>query len=125
MFKPEELEDPDLVENLNTLKVLRFKVDKYEEIRNQIEGRTPRELMEKISKMKAKIYSIENSLGEDITSQDYLYLLNVTFQHDKNLAKYFKQIGDEEKFKLVFERLPLIIEEKKELRDFRKQNKNS
>lgn len=97
-FKEEELEDPDCVESLNTLSVLEFKRDKYEEIRNKIDGRTPRELLQRIIKIKCKFQELENSLGDDISPQEYLTLLKVTFEHDKRLAEYFKQIGDFKKF---------------------------
>ena len=114
-FKEEELEDPDCVESLNTLSVLEFKRDKYEEIRNKIDGRTPRELLQRIVKIKCKYQELENSLGDDISPQEYLTLLKVTFEHDKRLAEYFKQIGDFKKFELVNERLPLIVKETEEL----------
>ena len=114
-FKEEELNDPDCLDSLNTLAVLKFKQNKYEEIRNKIDGRTPRELMQRIVKIKCKYQTLEDSLGEEITPQDYLTLLKVTFDHDKKLADYFKQIGDKEKFALVNERLPLIFKETEEL----------
>jgi hypothetical protein len=114
-FKEEELNDPDCLDCLNTLSVLQFKQNKYEEIRNKIDGRTPRELMQRIVRIKCKYQTLEESLGDEISPQDYLTLLKVTFDHDKKLAEYFKQIGDKEKFTLVNERLPLIFKETEEL----------
>ena len=114
-FKEEELNDPDCIDCLNTLSVLQFKHNKYEEIRSKIDGRTPRDLMQRIIKIKCKIQNIENAMGDEITPQDYLALLKVTFDHDKKLAEYFKQIGNKEKFTLVNERLPLIVKETEEL----------
>ena len=114
-FKEEELNDPDCIDCLNTLQVLQFKQNKYEEIRNKIDGRTPRELMQRIIKIKCKIQSIENSLGDEISPQDYAALLKVTFEHDKKLLEYFKQTGDKEKYMLVNERVPLIVKELEEL----------
>ena len=114
-FKEEELNDPDCLDCLNTLSVLQFKQNKYEEIRNKIDGRTPRELMQRIVRIKCKYQTLEESLGDEISPQDYLTLLKVTFDHDKKLAEYFKQIGDKEKFILVNERLPLIFKETEEL----------
>jgi hypothetical protein len=114
-FKEEELNDPDCIDCLNTLSVLQFKQNKYEEIRSKIDGRTPRDLMQRIIKIKCKIQNIENAMGDEITPQDYLALLKVTFDHDKKLAEYFKQIGNKEKFTLVNERLPLIVKETEEL----------
>ena len=114
-FKSEELQDPDCIDCLNTLQVLEFKINKYEEIRNKIDGRTPRELMQRIVKMKCKMQTLTNSLGDDISPNDYLVLLKTTFEHDKNLATYFSQQKDIEKSKLVSERLPLLIKETEEL----------
>ena len=118
-FTDEELNDPDCINCLQTLMVLKFKENKYEEIRSKIDGRTPRELMQRITKIKCKYKTLENSMGDDISPQDYLVLLRTTFEHDKKLAEYFKQKGDKDKFTLVNERLPLIF---KEIEDFVKQN---
>ena len=114
-FKDEELEDPDCINCLNTLQVLEFKLNKYEEIRNKIDGRTPRELMQRIVKIKCKKNSLSEALGEEIGPEDYLALLKTTFAHDKKLADYFNQIKDAQKSKLVSERLPLLIKETEEL----------
>ena len=114
-FTDEELKDPDCLDNLKTLSVLEFKHNKYEEIRSKIDGRTPRDLMQKIIRIKCKRQSLEDALGTDISPQDYLGLLKITFDHDKKLAEYFKQIGDKDKFILVNERLPLIFKETEQL----------
>ena len=114
-FTDEELKDPDCLDNLKTLSVLEFKHNKYEEIRSKIDGRTPRDLMQRIIRIKCKRQSLEDALGTDISPQDYLGLLKITFDHDKKLAEYFKQIGDKDKFTLVNERLPLIFKETEQL----------
>ena len=114
-FTDEELNDPDCINCLQTLMVLKFKENKYEEIRSKIDGRTPRELMQRITRIKCKYKTLENSMGDDISPQDYLVLLRTTFEHDKKLAEYFKQKGDKDKFNLVNERLPLIFKEIEEL----------
>ena len=114
-FNEEELKDPDCINCLNTLQVLDFKLNKYEDIRSKIDGRTPRELMQRIVKIKCKIQSLNDALGEDISPQDYLALLKTTFAHDKKLVDYFNQEKDAEKSKLVSERLPLLIKETEEL----------
>ena len=115
-FKPEELTDPDCLDCLQTLSVLNFKLKKYEDIRDKIEGRTPKDLMQKIIKIRCKILNLENSLGDEISPTDYLILLKFNFDRDKKLAEYFKQIGDKDKFMLVQERIPLIENEIGELK---------
>ena len=108
-FSPEELQDPDHINCLQTLMVLDFKINKYQEKSNKIDGRTPYELRQRIVKMKCKKQSLTDSLGDDISPEDYLLLLKTTFAHDKRLVDYFNQQKDAEKSKLVSERLPLII----------------
>ena len=114
-FSEEELKDPDCINNLNTLMVLEFKQKKYEDISSKIDGRTPRELMQRIVKIKCKKNQLNDAMGEDIGPEDYLALLRNTFEHDKKLATYFNQQKDSEKSKLVSERLPLLIKEMEEL----------
>ena len=114
-FSEEELKDPDCINNLNTLMVLEFKQKKYEDISSKIDGRTPRELMQRIVKIKCKKNQLNDAMGEDIGPEDYLALLRSTFEHDKKLATYFNQQKDSEKSKLVSERLPLLIKEMEEL----------
>jgi hypothetical protein len=114
-FSEEELKDPDCINNLNTLMVLEFKQKKYEDISSKIDGRTPRELMQRIVKIKCKKNQLNDAMGEDIGPEDYLALLRTTFEHDKKLATYFNQQKDSEKSKLVSERLPLLIKEMEEL----------
>ena len=114
-FTEEELNDPDCLDNLKTISVLEFKHNKYEEIRAKIDGRTPRDLMQKIIKINCKKKALENALGSEISPQEYLALLKSTFDHDKKLSDYFKQIGDKEKFNLVNERLSLIFKETDQL----------
>jgi hypothetical protein len=53
-FKPEELENPDFIDNLVSIKVLEFKIKKVDEEIKKIEGRAPPKLREKILKMKVK-----------------------------------------------------------------------
>lgn len=114
-FTDDELKDPDCINCLNTLQVLEFKINKYEKIRNKIYGRKPRELTQRIAKMKCKLQNLTNSLGDEISPQDYLILLKTTFDHDKKLVDYFNQQNDVEKSILISERLPLLIKETEEL----------
>jgi len=114
-FSEAELNDPDCIDNLKTLMVLEFKQKKYEDISKKIDGRTPRELMQRIVKIKCKKNTLNDSLGDDIGPEDYLLLIKTSFEHDKKLASYFNQIKDSEKSKLVSERLPLLIKEMEEL----------
>ncbi len=81
-FSEEELKDPDCINNLNSLMVLEFKQKKYEDISKKIDGRTPRELMQRIVKIKCKKNQLNDAMGDDIGPDDYLQLLRTTFEHD-------------------------------------------
>ena len=114
-FTAEELKDPDDINSLNTMQVLEFKLKKYEAERDKIDGRCPRDLMQRIIKIKVKKQNLENSFGSEIGPQDYLALLVNTFNHDKKLATYFTQKKDAKNLQLVNERIPLIFKEIEEL----------
>ena len=53
-FKPEELVDVDIIDNLNSLKVLDYKLKEIEIKIKKIDGRTPKEILQKKVKMKFK-----------------------------------------------------------------------
>jgi hypothetical protein len=53
-FKPEELEDPDWIENLVSLKVLEMKMKEVEAQIAKIDGRAPPKIREKFLKMRVK-----------------------------------------------------------------------
>ena len=120
----EEKMDPDNIKYLNTLNVLNFKIQKYETISKNIDGRTPRELMQKIIKMRCKKKNLYESLGSQIGCEDYLNLLRYNYSHDQKLLEYFKNNKEQEKMELVNERLPLITKEIQELLAQMNINKN-
>lgn len=53
-FKKEEIENPDHIDNLVSLKVLEFKIKKVEEEIKNIEGRAPPVLRDKLLRMRVK-----------------------------------------------------------------------
>jgi hypothetical protein len=53
-FKQEELTNPDYIDNLVSIKVLNFKIEKVNKEIQNIEGRAPQNLREKLVKMKVK-----------------------------------------------------------------------
>ena len=82
-FKPEELKDPDIADNLNSMKVLDFKINELDAKIKKIEGRTPKPLREKLIKMKCKKKVLEESLGESINPTQYVEMMKTQFKHDK------------------------------------------
>ena len=113
----EEIKDPDNLKYLNTLGALDCKIKKLEDKRNNIDGRTPKELMQEIIETKYKQENLSRSITQGINNiryEDYKNLLRYTFYHDKKLLEYFKNNKDQKKLKLVGSRLLFIIKEIKE-----------
>ena len=49
-FSENELKDPDFIDNLKSLDVLKVKVSAFESEYNKVEGRPPKELRERLMK---------------------------------------------------------------------------
>ena len=119
IFKEEELEDVDYIDNLNSLKVLKDRLIKIEEKISKIDGRTPRELLQKKVKINVKIKTIEGSMGEgELSPKDYSLILDTQLKHDILLCKYLKQENEIEKAKIVYTRIKLLNEEINELKQY-------
>lgn len=119
-FKKEELLDPDIIDNLNTMEVLKNKKKFYDEKSKKIQGRTPKELREKINRITVKISQLENLLGEQIKPIDYLNIIKNQLNHDKELYKYFIQEKQNEKAQLVKPRIEILFKELEEINKFLK-----
>ena len=120
-FKPEELEDVDIIDNLNTLKVLEFKIKELEAKIKKIDGRTPREMLQKKVKMNCKKKQLEEGMGDgSISPKDYMEFMRIQLEHDQLLALYMKQNNEEQKMKTVLGRVALIKQEMEELKKFLK-----
>ena len=117
-FKKEELVDPDIIDNLNSMEVLKNKKLFYEAKAKKIEGRTPKELREKINKITVKITILENQLGEQIQPADYLNILKKQLIHDKSLYQYFIQIKNNDNASLVKPRIENLQKEIQELEKY-------
>jgi hypothetical protein len=122
-FTREEIEDPDVIDNLKSVKVLEFKISKVDAKMKKIEGRAPRELRDTFLKMRVKLKKLQEELGENITIDQYIYLIKMQFDHDNKLLQYFKNEKMIEKAKLVAERIPLLKGELEEAIQFSKAKK--
>ena len=119
VFKEEELNDVDCIDNLNSLKVLKDRLKKVENEISKIDGRTPKELLQKKIKIKVKINNLESQMGDgEISPKDYLLLMEHQLKHDILLCKYLKQENQIEKAKCVFTRINLLNEEINELKQY-------
>ena len=117
-FKKEELVDPDILDNLNSMEVLKNKKTFYEEKAKKIEGRTPKELREKINKIVVKINFLQNQLGNQIQPSAYLNILENQLIHDKSLYQYFIQTKNNNNASLVKTRIEILEKEIQELKKF-------
>ncbi len=118
-FKPEELEDVDFIDNLNSLKVLEFKIKELEAKIKKIDGRTPREMLQKKVKMNCKKKQLEEGMGDgSISPKEYMDFMRIQLEHDQLLAMYLKQNNEEEKMKSVLQRVLLLKQEMEELKKY-------
>jgi len=120
-FKPEELEDVDIIDNLNSLKVLDLKLKEIEIKIKKIDGRTPKEILQKKVKMKFKKTQLEDGMANgSISPKDYMEFMRIQLEHDQLLATYMRQNHQEEKMKTVMGRIVLIKQEMEELKKYMK-----
>lgn len=122
-FTKEELIDPDIADNLNSVKVLDFKIAKVQKEIDSIEGRAPPKLREKLLKYKVRKNVLEQQLGESMSIESYILLMKKQLDKDKRLVQYFEQNGMNEQGKKVAERMPIMIKEMEEAIDFAKSKK--
>jgi hypothetical protein len=123
-FRPEELEDPDYIENLVSLKVLELKIKGVEAEIAKIDGRAPPKIREKLLKMRVKYKSIESNMGEGTLSVDrYIAIMKMQMEHDRKLMAYFESKKEMPKVKQVADRIPLILKEMEEAINFAKSQK--
>jgi len=123
IFTQIELDDPDHIDNINTIKVMDFKIEKIQKEINAIEGRAPAKLREKLIKIKCKKNIFEQQLGDSISIQDYIMLMKTQIDKDRKLALYFEQEKMMDKARMVAERIPITIKELEEALEYAKQAK--
>ncbi len=123
-FTQEELENPDVVDNLNSIEVLTFKLNKLNNEVKKIEGRVPRTLRDPINRLTVKKQILMNQIeGGVFSPEDYLMIMKNQLEKDKKLQQYFTDKGDMAKKQLVSERLPILIKEITDGINFLKKNK--
>ena len=120
-FKKEELEDPDIIDNLVSVSVLEFKDKELENKMKKIETRIPRPLRDKSNKIKVKMNFLKNALGDTIDPQGYLNIMKQQLEHDKLLYQYFIQENQNEKANIVKIRVQLLFKEIQETEKFIKE----
>ena len=114
-FPPEDLKDPDNVNNLNSMQVLNYKLAEIEKKIKSIEGRTPKPLRERLVNLKCKKKILEDSLGDTIDPPKYVEMMKIQLEKDQLLFLYFEQEKDAAKAALVKPRVTLLAKEIKEI----------
>ena len=90
----------------------------------KIDGRTPRELMQRKVKLSLKIKLMKEQLDSgDVSPKDYFTLLSQQMVHDRQLFALFKQEKDLKNAKLIAERIKIMMAEMTELKDVIKKSK--
>ena len=90
----------------------------------KIDGRTPRELLQKKVKMSHKIKLMKSEMENgNVSPKDYFTLLSEQMIHDRKLFALFKQEKDLKNAKIMAERIKLMVAEMTELKDVIKNNK--
>ena len=120
-FKTEELNDPDIIDNLVSISVLEYKDKELGEKIKKIETRIPRQLREKSNRIKVKIQFLKNALGDTISPQGYVNIMKNQLEHDKLLYFYFVQQNENDKANIVKYRIQILSEELNETEKFIKQ----
>ena len=111
-FTNEELEDPDNLEMLNTIKVLELGLAKVEKEIQAVEGRIPPKLRQRKLGLSVKKNQITQATQNgDITLKNYLDIAKLQLKKDFNLMLYFEQIGDKNKKSIVEERVNVLKKE--------------
>lgn len=111
-FCPEEIEDPDYIENLKSLKVIEMKIKETQAQVDKIEGRAPPKLREKLIKLRVKYKAIESNINEGVLGPEkYITILKLQLDHDRKLLSYLESLKQMGKAKQVSERIPILIRE--------------
>ncbi len=111
-FSENEINDPENLDCLNTLEVMKKKEEEISNRIKKIEGRTPKDLRQFHNKLKVKITILESNIQNgQISEKDYMNILANQFAHDKLLGQYFLQEGQNDKADIVSKRLNIILKE--------------
>ena len=111
-FSENEINDPENLDCLNTLEVMKKKEEEISNRIKKIEGRTPKDLRQFHNKLKVKITILESNIQNgQISEKDYMNILANQFAHDKLLGQYFLQEGQNDKANIIAKRLNIILKE--------------
>lgn len=109
IFNQIDLTDPENIELLNTLKVIDAQLAKVDAQIKKIEGRAPPNLRQQKLSLSVKSKKLKEAISNgEIPLPDYIKVANMQLERDIKLAKYFKQIADDQKAAIVMGRINIL-----------------
>ena len=115
LFSKEEIDDPDVIDNLVSLQVLEYKIKEYD-------GREDKK--DFVCLMENKKKDIEDNLGGNLSYECYFNIMNKQLSHDTKLYQFFKQCCIDDKSNVVKNRIDILQKEIKEIESIINNSKN-
>jgi TolA-binding protein len=115
LFSKEEIDDPDVIDNLVSLQVLEYKIKEYD-------GREDKK--DFVCLMENKKKDIEDNLGGNLSYECYFNIMNKQLSHDTKLYQFFKQCCIDDKSDIVKNRIDILQKEIKEIELIINNSKN-
>lgn len=123
-FTQKEIENPDSIDFLNSIKVLDQKILECENARAKAEGRCPPEIRTLLLQYKVKRKKIEEMYSDDdYDKNEIVNMLKNRLIRDEALCLYFRNNNMKDKEQIVAKRIPLIQKEINEGEEFLKNAK--
>ena len=110
-----DIKDPGRGDLYRSLYCLQDGLKALEAEIEKIDGRTPRQLLQKKIKFQTMIQYLNENIGETIDVQSYKLILQQDLVRDKKLCDYFMQEDDKPKYLIVSNRYNNELKEFKEL----------
>lgn len=117
-LSPAEISDPSILDNLNSYEVLSMEIERLTDIINKLrsDGKNVTPFINRQRDVMRKKAIIETQVGNGMISpEQYKEVLEKQISHDMQLAKFFKDKGDNAKLQLVLKRVQVMKKEVSEL----------
>ena len=113
-----ELNNFDSVDNIFSLQVIEYELEKVkEEIENNEENRMPKHLKDRLIKLKTKRKMIENLITDSKMQDKYLEKIKNQLIVDTRVFHYFIENYDEKNADIIKKRIEIASDEIKELEE--------
>lgn len=115
LFSKEEIDNPDVIDNLVSLQVLEYKIKEYD---------SKEDKKDFVCLMENKKKDIEDNLGGNMSYECYFNIINKQLNHDTKLYQFFKQSDINDKSNIVNNRIDILQKEIKEIESIINNSKN-